>query len=142
MLLQYAYYREMRGTYMKFLTEEIMWNAVVHCKQEFDGMFVYAVKSTGICCKPSCRSKVPLKENVTFYSSVSKAITDGYRPCKRCQPNFTQSNEEELVQSVKQLIESEYRQVLTLGQISFKIGVSKYHLLLQRLAQHIPTVVG
>ncbi|WP_040205339.1 bifunctional transcriptional activator/DNA repair enzyme AdaA [Neobacillus jeddahensis] len=113
---------------MIFLNEEIMWDAVVHCKKEYDGTFFYAVRSTGICCKPSFKSKIPLKDNITFYSSVSKAIADGYRPCKRCRPNILQTNEEEIVQSVKQFIENEYHQTLTLEQMSLYSGVSKYHL--------------
>ncbi|WP_129730225.1 bifunctional transcriptional activator/DNA repair enzyme AdaA [Ectobacillus funiculus] len=113
---------------MSFLNEEVMWDAVIHCQEAYDGLFFYAVKSTGICCKPSCKSRVPLKENVTFYSSVSAAMADGYRPCKRCRPNLLQSNEEELVQSIKQLIERDYHHALTLEQISLHVGVSKYHL--------------
>lgn len=113
---------------MSFLNEEVMWDAVIHCKEAYDGLFCYAVKSTGICCKPSCKSRVPLKENVTFYSAVSAAVADGYRPCKRCRPNLLQSNEEELVQSTKQLIEREYHHALTLEKISLHVGISKYHL--------------
>jgi AraC family transcriptional regulator of adaptative response / methylphosphotriester-DNA alkyltransferase methyltransferase len=113
---------------MSFLNEEVMWDAVIHCQEAYDGLFFYAVKSTGICCKPSCKSRVPLKENVTFYSSVSVAMADGYRPCKRCRPNLLQSNEEELVQSIKQLIERDYHHALTLEHISLHVWMSKYHL--------------
>lgn len=94
-------------------------------------MIFYAVKSTGICCKPSCKSKTPLKENVSFYSSISIAIQDGYRPCKRCRPNLLQSNEQEIIGSAKQTIEQEYRMGLTLERLALHVGVSKYHL--QRL---------
>lgn len=116
---------------MSLLSEEVMWNAVVNCNEEYDGLFYYAVKSTGICCKPSCKSKTPLKENVSFYPSVPLAIQDGYRPCKRCRPNLDQSNEEEIVSLVKQVMEREYRNGLTLEQLALQVGVSKYHL--QRL---------
>jgi AraC family transcriptional regulator, regulatory protein of adaptative response / methylphosphotriester-DNA alkyltransferase methyltransferase len=113
------------------LSEEVMWEAVVECNREYDGLFFYAVKTTGICCKPSCKSKTPLKRNVSFYTAYSAAIQDGYRPCKRCRPNHLQSNEAEIIASSIQIIEQEYRNDLTLSQLSLNVGVSKYHL--QRL---------
>jgi AraC family transcriptional regulator of adaptative response / methylphosphotriester-DNA alkyltransferase methyltransferase len=113
---------------MSLLSEEVMWDAVINCNKGYDGLFYYAVKSTGICCKPSCKSKTPLKENVLFYPSVSLAVLDGYRPCKRCRPHLLQSNEEEIVFSVKQVIEREYRNFITLEQLALQVGVSKYHL--------------
>jgi AraC family transcriptional regulator, regulatory protein of adaptative response / methylphosphotriester-DNA alkyltransferase methyltransferase len=113
---------------MSLLNEKVMWGAVVNCNEEYDGLFYYAVKSTGICCKPSCKSKTPLKENVLFYPSVPLAIQDGYRPCKRCHPNLHISNEEEIVLSVKQVMEREYRNGLALEQLALQVGVSKYHL--------------
>lgn len=116
---------------MGLLSEEIMWDAVVQCNKAYDGLFFYAVKSTGICCKPSCKSKTPLKENVSFYSSVYLATQEGYRPCKRCRPNFLQSNEDEMIISIKQMIEQEYRNGLTLERIALHVAISKYHL--QRL---------
>lgn len=116
---------------MGFLNEKVMWDAVIHCNQAYDGIFFYAVKSTGICCKPSCKSKTPLKENVSFYSSVFLAIEDGFRPCKRCRPNLDHSNDDEIIFFAKQMIEKEYRNSLTLEQLALHVGVSKYHL--QRL---------
>jgi AraC family transcriptional regulator of adaptative response / methylphosphotriester-DNA alkyltransferase methyltransferase len=119
---------------MGLLNKEVMWEAIVSCNEEYDGVFYYAVKSTGICCKPSCKSKTPLHENVSFYPSVSLAIQDGYRPCKRCRPNLLQTNEEEIVLSVKEVIEREYRNFLTLDRLALEVGVSKYHL--QRVFKH------
>lgn len=113
---------------MNLLSEEMMWDAVINCNEDYDGLFIYAVKSTGICCKPSCKSKTPLKENVLFYPSLSLALFDGYRPCKRCRPHLLQTNEEEIVFSVKKVIEREYRNFITLDQLALQVGVSKYHL--------------
>lgn len=116
---------------MSLLNDSVMWDAIIQCNENYDGLFIYAVKSTGICCKPSCKSRAPLRENITFYSSISMAIEDGFRPCKRCRPDLIQSNEEEIIYSAKLFIEQQYRHSLTLDYLAQNVGVSKYHL--QRL---------
>ena len=52
----------------------------------YDGIFVTAVITTGIFCKPSCRAKKPKAENVIFYDTPEQAIKNGFRPCKICKP--------------------------------------------------------
>jgi len=52
----------------------------------YDGVFFTAVRTTGIFCRPSCKARKPLPENVEFFSSVKEALSAGYRPCKRCAP--------------------------------------------------------
>jgi AraC family transcriptional regulator of adaptative response/methylated-DNA-[protein]-cysteine methyltransferase len=54
---------------------------------EFDGLFVFGVKTTGIFCRPSCPSQ-PRRENVVFFGNMGEAVAAGYRPCKRCQPEL------------------------------------------------------
>lgn len=51
----------------------------------YDGVFYFAVKTTGIFCRPSCPSR-PNRENVEFLRTVKECIEAGYRPCKRCRP--------------------------------------------------------
>ncbi|MDK2866363.1 MAG: AraC family transcriptional regulator [Clostridiales bacterium] len=52
----------------------------------FDGVFFFAVKTTGIVCRPSCPAPAAKKENVTYYKQLKDAFEDGYRPCHRCHP--------------------------------------------------------
>jgi AraC family transcriptional regulator of adaptative response/methylated-DNA-[protein]-cysteine methyltransferase len=54
---------------------------------EFDGLFVFGVKTTGIFCRPSCPSR-PRRENVVFFGNAGEAVAAGYRPCKRCEPEL------------------------------------------------------
>jgi AraC family transcriptional regulator of adaptative response/methylated-DNA-[protein]-cysteine methyltransferase len=54
---------------------------------EFDGLFVFGVKTTGIFCRPSCPSR-PRRENVVFFGNLGEAVAAGYRPCKRCEPEL------------------------------------------------------
>lgn len=53
----------------------------------YDGLFVFAVKTTGIFCRPSCPSQ-PKRENLEFFRGSGEAVRAGYRPCKRCQPEL------------------------------------------------------
>ncbi len=53
---------------------------------QYEGMFITAVKTTGIFCRPSCRARKPNIENVEFFDTVQQALQSGYRPCKLCKP--------------------------------------------------------
>jgi len=57
-----------------------------------DGVFVYAVKTTGIYCLPSCAAKNPRPENIAYYATGQAARAAGYRPCKRCRPEEADQN--------------------------------------------------
>jgi AraC family transcriptional regulator of adaptative response/methylated-DNA-[protein]-cysteine methyltransferase len=52
----------------------------------YDGLFVVAVRTTGIFCRPSCPARKPLAKNVEYFTALRDAVFAGYRPCKRCQP--------------------------------------------------------
>ena len=62
------------------------WAAVLARDKTADGRFVYAVRSTGIYCKPSCPSRKPLRENATFFALPAAAEQKGFRGCQRCKP--------------------------------------------------------
>ncbi|GAA3448287.1 AlkA N-terminal domain-containing protein [Dactylosporangium matsuzakiense] len=53
----------------------------------FDGVFVTAVKSTKIYCRPSCPAIVPKRENVRFLPTAAAAQREGFRACLRCRPD-------------------------------------------------------
>src|SRR2546428_9883429 len=62
------------------------WHIVLARDRRFDGAFVYAVRSTGIYCRPSCPSRRPRRELVTFFPIPEAAEQAGFRPCRRCHP--------------------------------------------------------
>ena len=62
-----------------------MIEAMRHNDTTFDGRFYVGVHSTGIYCLPSCRARLPLLKNVTFYPTREAAIAAGLRGCKRCR---------------------------------------------------------
>ena len=66
---------------------EQRYRAVSARDSRFDGVFVTAVRSTGIYCRPSCPARTPLVRNVEFFATSAAAHEAGYRACKRCLPD-------------------------------------------------------
>lgn len=62
------------------------WQIVLARDGRYDGAFVYAVKSTGIYCRPSCPSRRPRPDQVQFYDIPETAERAGFRACRRCKP--------------------------------------------------------
>jgi AraC family transcriptional regulator, regulatory protein of adaptative response / methylated-DNA-[protein]-cysteine methyltransferase len=62
------------------------WKAVQARDRSADGAFVYAVRSTGIYCRPSCPSRKPGREQVVFFPLPEAAEQQGFRECRRCRP--------------------------------------------------------
>jgi AraC family transcriptional regulator, regulatory protein of adaptative response / methylated-DNA-[protein]-cysteine methyltransferase len=52
----------------------------------YEGVFLAAVKTTGIFCRPTCGAKKPKAENVEFFATTRDALLAGYRACQRCRP--------------------------------------------------------
>jgi AraC family transcriptional regulator, regulatory protein of adaptative response / methylated-DNA-[protein]-cysteine methyltransferase len=63
------------------------WQAVAARDRNFDGHFYYAVKTTGVYCRPSCAARAAKPENVSFHLTCADAERAGFRPCKRCRPD-------------------------------------------------------
>ena len=61
-------------------------DAFVRSDPAAEGRFVAAVKTTGIFCRPACKARKPLPENVEFFDTPREALLAGYRPCKLCRP--------------------------------------------------------
>ena len=119
---------------MKFhnsLPKEILWEAAISCDARYDGIFFYAVKTTGIFCRPSCKSRIPNKKNVSFFMNVAEAQDAGYRPCKRCRPDLeskTYDPIQPVLDDTIQIIENHYDEKLLLDELASMVGVSSFHL--------------
>lgn len=114
----------------RMFTEEEMWEATISCNADYDRLFYYAVKTTGIYCRPSCKSKMPNRENVLFFFSAEDAEREGFRPCKRCCPDSkgTADSSSRLIKEAKDMLHSHFQEKVTLNQLAFSVGVSAYHL--------------
>jgi class 3 adenylate cyclase len=70
-----------------FATDAARWEAVQRRDPRADGVFYYAVSTTGIYCRPICPSRRPRRDRVAFFAQPDAARAGGYRACKRCQPD-------------------------------------------------------
>lgn len=117
---------------MALTSHDRMYQAVIANKKEYDGIFFYAVKTTGIVCRPSCKSKVPNRDNVTFFNTLEDALQQGYRPCKRCRPDLSEYiPEANTVEVICDIISQEYANSDLLRELPIRMGISSSHL--QRL---------
>jgi AraC family transcriptional regulator, regulatory protein of adaptative response / methylated-DNA-[protein]-cysteine methyltransferase len=66
--------------------EEEMVQAVLARDSSYEGIFVLAVRSTGIFCRPGCPARTPNRGNMVFLPGAREALAHGYRPCLRCRP--------------------------------------------------------
>lgn len=113
------------------MNDDKKWEAVISNNKEADGQFFYAVKSTGIFCRPSCSSRVPNKKNVLYFDSREAAITAGFRPCKRCRPDLDEYKPiAEIADEIKAIIEKSFLDKQALDDKLNIIGMSR-----QRMSQ-------
>ncbi|MGE4373056.1 MAG: bifunctional DNA-binding transcriptional regulator/O6-methylguanine-DNA methyltransferase Ada [Xanthobacter sp.] len=104
------------------------WMSVVSRDHQADGNFVYAVKTTGVYCRPSCPSRTARPENVLFFNTADEAEEAGFRPCLRCQPRGLSVAEAEV-----QMVEQACRQMagaeqeIKLEDLASRLGVSPSH---------------
>ncbi|MFY9607189.1 MAG: bifunctional DNA-binding transcriptional regulator/O6-methylguanine-DNA methyltransferase Ada [Blastocatellia bacterium] len=117
--------------------EDARWHAVLTRDKRFDGKFVFAVRSTGIYCRPSCPSRRPRREQVTFFPLPEAAERAGFRSCLRCRPKkeATPTPAFEAVRRACRHIEENRDEPLTLQALATRVGLSPYHL--QRVFKRI-----
>lgn len=98
------------------MTEDEMYKAVLSNDENYDGIFFYAVKSTGIYCRPSCKSKPPLRDNICFFESAEDAKAAGFRSCKRCRSDLLEYHPiKDIAADIKNRIETIYHLQLALN---------------------------
>ena len=102
-----------------------MWKAVLEHDAACDGLFFYAVASTGIYCRPSCKSKQPKRANVHFFETAAQAREAGFRPCKRCRSDLMEYQPmREIVQKAKAMLDDCFaRQQAMRGELA-SLGLS------------------
>ena len=102
------------------------WSMVLARDAKADGRFVYAVKSTGVFCRPTCPSRRPKLENVEFFDSPNQAQQAGYRACRRCTP-LERNQQAQKVEAACRYIDDNLDITLSLTAISKHVAISPFH---------------
>jgi AraC family transcriptional regulator of adaptative response/methylated-DNA-[protein]-cysteine methyltransferase len=108
--------------------DEARWEAVRRRDPAFDGEFFFAVKTTGVYCRPSCASRAAKLENVSFFGTVEEAERAGYRACKRCRPDKLGAPDPR-VEAVKRACEriASAEEAPRLADLAARAGMSPFH---------------
>ena len=108
-----------------FVTDAARWKAVQGRDPAADVQFVTAVRTTGIYCRPTCRVRPPLRENVKFYDTPADAVRAGYRACKRCW-SLPKTTPEPILAAIRHIDESD--EPPSLSALADAVGLSAFHL--------------
>jgi AraC family transcriptional regulator of adaptative response/methylated-DNA-[protein]-cysteine methyltransferase len=106
------------------------WQAVVDRDARQDGAFVYAVRSTGVYCRPSCPSRRARRSQVEFYDLPQAAEAHGFRACKRCRPRAAASSDPQIaaVRAACDYIDAAEGRPVPLEELAEHTGFSASHL--------------
>ncbi|MGH8382189.1 bifunctional DNA-binding transcriptional regulator/O6-methylguanine-DNA methyltransferase Ada [Pseudomonas sp.] len=104
------------------------WQAILARDPAADQAFVYAVRTTGVYCRPSSTSRLPRIDNVEFFDTPAQAEAAGYRPSKRRGADRTLMAEQHRAQVTRacQLIESA-ESAPSLNQLAEQLNMSPFH---------------
>jgi AraC family transcriptional regulator of adaptative response/methylated-DNA-[protein]-cysteine methyltransferase len=111
------------------MNDQSRWESILSRRPDRDGAFVFAVRTTGIYCRPSCPSRRPKRENVAFYPCPADAERAGFRACLRCRPDAPAAlgPRAALVREACRLIDASQAS-LTLEALASRLGRSPHYL--------------
>lgn len=107
-----------------FTDDNERWSALVNRDRRADGLFLYAVKTTGIYCRPTCPSRNPKRDNVEFFTTWDQAERHGYRACRKCKPAASSVSQipDTVVEACRLIDESE--EPPSLDRLAVLVGLS------------------
>src|SRR5580765_3163104 len=106
------------------------WNAVATKNRDLDGVFYFGVRTTGVFCRPSCSSRQPKRENVSFFVTAKDAEVAGFRACIRCKPLDATVTEpaSELIADAFRTLRDPEQEIATVEELATLLEVSTGHL--------------
>jgi AraC family transcriptional regulator, regulatory protein of adaptative response / methylated-DNA-[protein]-cysteine methyltransferase len=108
----------------EFATDDRRWAAIEGRDSLADGAFVYAVRTTGVYCRPTCRSRRPNRANVAFFDHPGAAERAGFRACKRCQPGVDRPESGHARIIERACLRLEKSEGITLDELAAEVGLS------------------
>jgi AraC family transcriptional regulator of adaptative response/methylated-DNA-[protein]-cysteine methyltransferase len=108
--------------------DDSRWEAVVRRDPAQDGAFVYAVASTRVYCRPSCPSRRPLRQRVSFFATPDAAESAGYRACRRCHPRSSEPAAVRQIQLARRYLDEHPDETVTLERLGEIARMSPHHL--------------
>ncbi len=111
-----------------YATDAERWSAVTARDAQADDVFYYAVRTTGVYCRPSCAARPAKRDNVAFYATTTDAERAGFRPCKRCKPDQAslRARQAQLIAAACKRIEAE-GEPPTLDALAAAAALSRFH---------------
>lgn len=113
--------QKMQKQEMQKIDAERAWQQL--CDRDRTGRFFYAVITTGVFCRPDCKSRRPLRENVRFFATVADAQNAGFRACKRCKPSRATGDP---VNKVRAHLESNLERAVSLAELGRIAAMSPF----------------
>jgi AraC family transcriptional regulator, regulatory protein of adaptative response / methylated-DNA-[protein]-cysteine methyltransferase len=112
-----------------FVTDDQRWRALELRDARADGAFVYAVRTMGVFCRPTCRSRRPNRANVRFFDDSEGAERAGFRACKRCEPRGSKPEDRRALAIARacSLIEGS-NAIPSLAELAAGVGLSAGYL--------------
>lgn len=110
------------------------WHRAVDARDSaYDGVFVVALSSTRVCCRPSCPSRLAHPQHRRFFPTWAEAAAAGYRACRRCRPEEATSHApgaavHRLADAVIERIAAGALRAQTVQQLASSLGVSDRHV--------------
>jgi AraC family transcriptional regulator, regulatory protein of adaptative response / methylated-DNA-[protein]-cysteine methyltransferase len=111
-----------------YATDDARWAALLRRDAGADGHFYYSVRSTGVYCRPSCASRLALRENVRFHKTCLEAEQAGFRACLRCkpdQPALAERHAGAVAQACRLIDGAD--QLPSLDSLAAAAGMSRFH---------------
>jgi methylphosphotriester-DNA--protein-cysteine methyltransferase len=123
--------------HLAFSDDASRWRALETRDANADGCFIYAVTSTRIYCRPTCKARLARRANVVFYETGQHAQDAGFRTCKRCKPDVAGlMPEEAATRKIRAYLCQHQRQgqpamstgsLVSLKKMAEDAGLSKWH---------------
>jgi AraC family transcriptional regulator of adaptative response/methylated-DNA-[protein]-cysteine methyltransferase len=109
------------ATNVPLIDADAAWQQVL--RRDPNASFFYAVRTTGVFCRPACTSRRPLQQNIRLFHSAAEAVAAGFRPCKRCRPTAAVASP---LDKLRTHIEANLDRPVPLGELGRLVQLSPF----------------